>query len=108
MDAPWANDLAASPWLLPALFALVVGDAFLVILPSETAVVALGALFATTGSPPLLAVLPIGALGAPTGGLLWFLSGRRVGLNRWQWQRPGRGARAFARVWTAVHRRPAL
>src|SRR6218665_2355454 len=62
MDAPWANDLAASPWLLPALFALVVGDAFLVILPSETAVVALGALFATTGSPPLLAVLPIAAL----------------------------------------------
>src|SRR6218665_1011228 len=53
MDAPWANDLAASPWLLPALFALVVGDAFLVILPSETAVVALGALFATTGSEPL-------------------------------------------------------
>src|SRR6218665_1110279 len=102
MDAPWANDLAASPWLLPALFALVVGDAFLVILPSETAVVALGALFATTGSPPLLAVLPIAALGATTGDLLCYLIGRRVGLDRWQWQRRGGVARAIARVRTAV------
>ncbi|PDQ34733.1 MAG: hypothetical protein B5766_09730 [Candidatus Lumbricidophila eiseniae] len=108
MDAPWANDLAASPWLLPALFALVVGDAFLVILPSETAVVALGALFATTGSPPLLAVLPIAALGATTGDLLCYLIGRRVGLDRWQWQRRGRVARAIARVRTAVHRRTAV
>jgi membrane-associated protein len=34
-------ELAQSPWLYVALFALVVGDAFLVILPSETVVVAL-------------------------------------------------------------------
>jgi membrane-associated protein len=52
MDDAWIGELAASPWLIPALFALVVGDAFLVVLPSETAVVALGALWATEGLPP--------------------------------------------------------
>src|SRR6218665_3546522 len=30
MDAPWVNDLAASPWLLPALFALRDGNSSLV------------------------------------------------------------------------------
>src|SRR6218665_1668770 len=108
MDAPWANDLAASPWLLPALFALVVGDAFLVILPSDTAAVALGALFGTPGSPPLLAVFPIAALGATPGDLLCCLIGRRVGLDRWQWQRRGRVARAIRRVRAPVHRRTAV
>ena len=43
-------DLASSPWLYPLVFALVVGDAFLVVLPSETVVVALGALAGATGS----------------------------------------------------------
>ncbi|MFB6611676.1 DedA family protein [Agromyces sp. NPDC056379] len=108
MDDAWLVSLAASPWLLPALFALVVGDAFLVVLPSETLVVALGALAATTGEPALWQVVPVAAAGAILGDGLCYLIGRRVGLDRWRWQRTGRLAAAIQRIRTAVHRRTAL
>ena len=108
MDDAWISGLAASGWLIPALFGLVVSDAFLVVLPSETAVVALGALSASTGSPSLAAVLPVAALGAVVGDGLCYLIGRRVGLDRWRWQRHGRTGAAIERVRGAVHRRTAV
>lgn len=108
MDVAWIADLAASPWLVPALFALVVGDAFLVVLPSETAVVALGALWAVEGAPPLLAIVPAAALGAVVGDGLCYLIGRRIGLERWHWQREGRVAAAIDRARATVHRRTAV
>lgn len=108
VDDAWIAGLAASPWLVLALFALVVGDAFLVVLPSETAVVALGALWAAEGAPPLLAILPAAAVGAVVGDGLCYLIGRRVGLDRWPWQRRGRVAAAIARARTTVHRRTAV
>jgi membrane protein DedA with SNARE-associated domain len=99
--------VAASPWLYPVLYLLVVGDAFLVVLPSETFVVALGVLSAATGQPPLWAVIPVAAFGALTGDLLCFRIGRSVGLDRWRWQRSPRIARAIERARVGVHRRPA-
>jgi len=103
----WLHAVAASPWLYPVLYLLVVGDAFLVVLPSETFVVALGVLSAATGQPPLWAVIPVAALGAITGDLLCFRIGRSVGLERWRWQRSPRVARAIERARAGVHRRPA-
>ncbi|MFK4730114.1 VTT domain-containing protein [Agromyces mediolanus] len=100
--------LAASPWLLPALFALVVGDAFLVVLPSETLVVALGALAATTGQPNLLLVIPVAAVGAVVGDLACYGIGRAGGLDRWAWQRTPRVAAAIDRVRRTVGRRTAV
>lgn len=97
-----------SPWLFPALFALIVGDAFLVVLPGETVVVALGALSAATGAPPLWALVPVAALGAVTGDSLCYLIGRRIGIDRWAWQRRGRIGAALARVRGTVQRRPAV
>lgn len=108
MDDAWIAGLAASPWLLPALFGLVVGDAFLVILPSETAVVALGAVSATTGAPAIGAIIPVAAAGAVLGDTLCYLIGRRIGLDRWRWQRVGRVAAALERVREGVHRRTAV
>ncbi len=108
MDDGWIGELAASAWLLPALFGLVVGDAFLVVLPSETAVVALGALSTATGSPSLAAVIPVAALGAVVGDGLCYLIGRRVGLDRWRWQRHGRVGASIERMRSAVHRRTAV
>jgi membrane protein DedA with SNARE-associated domain len=108
MDDAWLSGAAASPWLLPVVFALVVGDAFLVVLPSETAVVALGALSATTGSPALWQLVPVAAAGAVVGDGLCYLIGRRAGLHRWRWQRTGRTAAATERVRVAVQRRTAL
>ncbi|GAA1945274.1 DedA family protein [Agromyces allii] len=100
--------IAASSWVLPVLFAFVVGDAFLVVLPSETLVVALGALAASTGSPSLWAVVPVAAAGAVVGDLCCYLIGRRVGLDRWAWQRRGGVGRALERARDTVHRRTAV
>lgn len=108
MDDTWVRELATSGWLLPALFGLVVGDAFLVVLPSETAVVALGALSAATGAPNLVAIIPVAAAGAVVGDGLCYLIGRRVGLDRWRWQREDRAGAMIERVRRAVHRRTAV
>lgn len=107
MDAAWLDAVASSPWLLVVLFALVVGDAFLVVLPSETLVVAIGALAASTGEPSLWLVVPIAAVGAVVGDSLCVGIGRAVGTQRWAWQRRGRVSRATARARELVMRRPA-
>ena len=53
MVEQWFIAIAESPLVYPALFALIVLDAFLVIVPSETALVALAALAGASGSPSL-------------------------------------------------------
>ncbi|MRG61366.1 hypothetical protein GE115_16030 [Agromyces sp. CFH 90414] len=100
--------LATSPWLWPVLFGLVVGDAFLVVLPSETAVVALGAVWASTGAPPIVLVIVVAMAGAVCGDGLCYLIGRRVGLDRWRWQREGRVGAAIDRARATVERRTAV
>lgn len=108
MDDAWILGLTASPWLLPVLFALVVADAFVVVLPSETVVVALGALAASTGSPEAATIVPVAAAGALIGDGACYLIGRRIGLDRWRWQREGRVGAALARARAGVHRRTAV
>lgn len=108
MDAQWLVDLAASPWLLAVLYLLVVADAFLVLLPSETAVVALAALSASSGGPVPVVVIAVAAAGAVTGDLVCYLIGHRIGLDRWAWQRRGRVARAIERARSAIVTRPAV
>ena len=100
--------LVASPWLYLALFGLVVGDAFIVVLPSETVVVAFGAMAASTGNPNLALVIPVAALGAIVGDSLCFLIGRAVGHERWGWQQRGRLGAATARVRQTMLSRPAV
>ena len=99
--------LAESPWLFPALFALVVGDAFLVVLPSETVVVALAALSGATATPSLWLLIPVAAAGAIVGDSLCFLIGRAVGHDRWAWQSRGRLGAAVVRARQTVLSRPA-
>ncbi|MGV3714255.1 DedA family protein [Pseudolysinimonas sp.] len=100
--------IAASPWIYPALFALVVADAFLVVLPSETVVVALGALAASSGEPSVGLLVPVAALGALVGDTLCYLIGRRIGIDRFAWMRRGRIAAALARARRTVLTRPAV
>lgn len=87
--------IAAGPWALPLLFLLVLGDAFLVVVPGEAAVTAFGALSATTGSPPLGAVIAVAAVAAVAGDTCCYLVGRTVGLERWRWMRTPRARAAF-------------
>lgn len=97
--------LAAGVWALPVLFVLVLGDAFLVVVPGEAAVTAFGALSVTTGSPPLAAVIAVAAVAAMTGDVCCYLVGRLVGLERWRWMRTPRVRSAFAWARARLHHR---
>lgn len=108
MDVSWLEPLTGSWWLYPALYLLVVADAFLVVVPSEIAVAGLAALSASTGSPALWMLIPVAAAGALTGDLLCYLIGRAVGIDRWRWQREGRIGAAVRRVRDVSLRRPAM
>ena len=108
MTETWMLDLAASPWALVVLFALVLADAFLVVVPGEAAVSAFGALAVTTGSPPLAAVIAVGAVAAFCGDAACFVIGRRVGLERWRWMRGPRVSAAFGWARTRLDRSTAV
>ena len=83
----WLGLIAASPWALPAMAALVFADAFLVVIPGEAAVTAFGALAVANGTPPLVAVILVAGAAAFCGDLCCYLVGRAVGVERWAWMR---------------------
>ncbi|GAA2005521.1 DedA family protein [Microbacterium ulmi] len=105
MAEDWLTALAASAWALPILFALVLGDAFLVVVPGEIALAAFGALAVSTGTPPLGAVLVVGAVAAVCGDAACYAVGRLAGLERWRWMRAHRVRAAFAWARTRIHER---
>ena len=109
MDAilAWVTLAEQGPWLYVVLFALVVADAFVVVLPSETVVVALGSLALSTGSPSLWLVLPVAALGAVVGDNLCYAIGRRIGTERFRWMRRPRIQAAISTARSALDRRAA-
>lgn len=82
--------LLTGPWGLVVMCALVVGDAFLVVIPGEIAVTALGAIAMSQGSPPLLAVIGLAAAAAWCGDVVCYLIGRTAGVERWRWMRTPR------------------
>lgn len=100
--------LARSPWALVALFALVVADAFVVVIPGEAAVTAFGALAVAQGEPRLALVVAVAAVAAVCGDALCYLVGRTVGLERWRWMRRPRVRAAFAWAEARLSRRAAL
>jgi membrane protein DedA with SNARE-associated domain len=82
--------VATSPWALPLLFALVFGDAFLVVIPGEAAVTALAALSVVHGQPPIAAVVAVAAIAAFSGDAACYTIGRTIGVDRWRWSRAPR------------------
>jgi membrane protein DedA with SNARE-associated domain len=101
----WLSEVGNSPVVYLVLLALVIGDAFVVILPSETAVVALGSLAISTGSPNLWWVLVTAAVGAIVGDNLCYLIGRRIGTDRYAWMRRARIRAAIDYATRALDRR---
>ncbi|WP_235557450.1 MULTISPECIES: DedA family protein [Microbacterium] len=101
----WLTGLAESPWALPLLAALVFGDAFLVVLPGETAVTAFGALAVATGHPFIVAVILVAAVAAFAGDTCCYLIGRTVGLDRWRWMQRPKIRAAFDWARARLHRR---
>lgn len=107
VEAPWVSDVAQSPWAAFAMLALVVLDAFLVVVPGETAVVALAAASAPSGFATIAGITGLAWLGAMIGDGACFALGRTAGLERWRWQRRPAVRRVVNRVRGVIHRRPA-
>lgn len=84
------------PWALAAMSAFVLADAFLVVVPGEIAVTAVGAVATATGSPQLWAVIVCAAVAAACGDLACYGIGRAIGISRWRWMRGRRVAAALA------------
>lgn len=87
----WALDLAASPWVFAALFGFATVDGFFPPVPSESLVIALASLSASTGTPVLWAVVVVAALGAFAGDQIAFQIGRGVDIRRLRGFRGRRG-----------------
>ncbi|WP_045297386.1 DedA family protein [Microbacterium trichothecenolyticum] len=100
--------VASSAWALPLLFVLVLGDAFLVVIPGEAAVTALGALAVSQSEPPLVAIVLVAAAAALTGDAACYLVGRSIGPQRWRWMRTSRAQTAFAWARLRLEHRAAL
>jgi len=87
----------ASPWLYAALFALAALDAFIIVLPSESAIITAG-VFAATGGPELLPIMAAAGTGAMIGDHLGYGLGHRYGA-RFIERLPEKGRRERAFTW---------
>ncbi len=96
MPADLLSSAVTGPWALLLMCLLVLGDAFLVVIPGEVAVTALGAASATAGAPPLWAVIVCAGASAAVGDVACYLLGRLAGTDRWRWMHTARVRRALA------------
>ena len=83
-------------WILPIVYVFCLIDGFLPILPSETLLVALGAVAASSGEPNVFLLILVGAAGAISGDQIAYRIGRRVGTERFGWMRRRRTKSLFA------------
>lgn len=97
-------DLAGQPWVYAVIGAFCALDAFVPPLPSESLIVALAAL-GTTGEVNLWLLMLVGAVGALVGDSAAYWLGRRVGTDRFAWQRRPRIAQAIAKAGGELDRR---
>ena len=104
---PLVVELATSPLVFVVLFALCLVDGFFPPVPSESALVAVAAVAATSGQPVLAGVLGVAALGAIAGDSVAYWIGRRVGSARLARAGRPRVAAAFAFAERQMHRRSA-
>jgi membrane-associated protein len=103
-----ALETASSPWIYLVVFVLTVLDAFLVVVPSETVIVALAALSLSAGSPDLALLVPVAAVAAVIGDSLTFWVGRTLGVTRFRWMRRPRVVRVLAWAARSLDQRAAV
>ncbi len=104
----WILALAASPFVYLVVALLCIIDGFFPPVPSETVVVALGAIGASSDDVSLPLVIVAGAVGALAGDSLAYLLGRKVGTDRFAWMRRPRVAKVIAWTSKGFAHRPAM
>ncbi|MCU1404141.1 MAG: hypothetical protein JWQ43_444, partial [Glaciihabitans sp.] len=98
--------LADSPLVMLVLLLLVTIDGFFPPVPSETAIVALAAIGAASGTPNVALILLVAAVGSFLGDNITFNIGRRVGLTRFRWMQGERISRLVGGAKAGLERRP--
>jgi len=104
----FAVQLSGSEWVLLAVFTLAAVDAFFPPLPSESVVVALAAISASSGEPNLVLLTVVAAVGAFVGDNIAYRIGRAVGVERFGLDRRPRLRRAVDRARYELDRRAAV
>ncbi len=104
----FAIDLGGSEWVFVVVLAFAAIDAFFPPIPSESVVVALAAIGASTGEPNLVLLAVSAGLGAFVGDNIAFRIGRVVGVERFDTERRPRLRRAVDRAGYELDRRAAL
>jgi len=98
---------AASPLVYLVVLLVAALDGFFPPVPSETIVVAVIAVGATTGAPVAAGVILAAAIGAILGDNLAYLLGRVVGTTRFRWMRRPSAMRILEWAATGLRKRPA-
>ncbi|MGD7707536.1 DedA family protein [Microlunatus sp. Y2014] len=99
---------AGAPWIYLVVLLLACIDGFFPPLPSESVVVALAAIAASTGEPNLIGLGVVAAVGAFAGDNIAYALGRRLGIGRFAWLRRPRIAAVFAFATRQLERRAAV
>ncbi|MFW6598041.1 DedA family protein [Propionibacteriaceae bacterium Y2011] len=98
---------AGSPWVYLVVALLACIDGFFPPLPSESVVVALAAVAASTGEPDLVLLGIVAAVGAFAGDNIAYALGSRLGTTRFRWMRRPRIAAVFVFAAAQLQRRAA-
>ena len=101
----WIEALAGSPWVFVALYVFAAIDGFFPPVPSETAVIGLAALGASTGEPNIAVLGAVAAVGAFSGDQIAYSIGKRIPLRRWRFMRGERQVAAIEWAEQALDRR---
>lgn len=92
-------------WVHFAVLALACLDGFFPTVPSESVIVSLGSVWASSGTPSIVLLVLAGWAGAWLGDALGYEIGRRVGWQRFRILREGRGHRAVLAAERGLERR---
>jgi len=98
---------AASPLVYLVVLLVAALDGFFPPVPSETIIVAVIAVGATTGAPVAAGIILAAAIGAILGDNLAYLLGRLVGTTRFRWMRRPSAMRILEWAATGLRKRPA-
>ena len=91
----WILAMAESVWVFPTLYGFATIDGFFPPIPSESVVIALGALNRSAGVPNLGLVLLFAALGAFTGDQIAYQIGKKINVRRLRFMRSERAQAAL-------------
>jgi membrane protein DedA with SNARE-associated domain len=78
----WAEGFVATPWIFLVVYLFATVDGFFPPIPSESLVIAMAALWASTGQPNLAGIVVVATAGAFTGDQITYQAGRMTKIRR--------------------------